>query len=148
MHNTLTRAAPPNSHASPCFQGWETPRPPPGHTAARGQAQLTTAGLREDKAEKPGWFLARKRHFRATAAFHRGETLWRRKPSGLGHREFPGEFACIKLKQNTIQHEMHRAEVFLSHVHTHTQNRAGQHTFDRQDPGNPVLATVCFFTVG
>ena len=66
------------------------------------------------------------------------------------YREFPGEFACIKLEQNTNQHEMQRAEVFLSHVHTHThtQSKAGQHTFDRQDSGNPVLATVCFFTVG
>ena len=36
------------------------------------------------------------------------------------YREFPGEFACIKLEQNTNQHEMQRAKVFLSHVHTHT----------------------------
>lgn len=42
------------------------------------------------------------------------------KSSPQVYRESPDEFACIKSEQNTNQHEMQRAEVFLSHVHTHT----------------------------
>ena len=117
-HNDLIRALPPNLHASPCLQGQEIPEPPLG----TGWPSLPLLdSLWDNKAEESGCFLARKTHFRATTSFHRGEI----KPSGV-QSVSQRVFACIKLEQNTNQHEMQRAEVFLSHVHTHTHTHRVQ----------------------
>lgn len=86
----------------------------PGRRAAHGQALPATTGLQKDTAEKPGCFLAQERHFRAKAA------LLCRNTSPQAYREFPSEFACIKVEQNTNQHDMQRAELLLSLTYTHT----------------------------
>lgn len=60
------------------------------------------------------------------------------KPCGDARPQVSGvqsfTFACIKLEPNTNQHEMQRAEVFLSHTYTHTYT----HTH-RVEQGNTHL---------
>lgn len=77
----------------------------PGRRAAHGQAL---------PAATAATFLAQERHFRAKAA------LLCRNTSPQAYREFPSEFACIKVEQNTNQHDMQRAELLLSLTYTHT----------------------------
>lgn len=143
-HNDLIRAVPPNLHVSPCLQGQETPEPPLGTELPTGRPSLPLLdSLWDKKAEKSRCFLARISEQQQLSTGEKSSPQVYREHL---YRESLNEFACIKLEQNTNQHEMQRAEVFLSHVHTHThaQSTAGQHTFDRQDSGNPVLATRFF----
>lgn len=130
---------PTNLHASPCLQGQETPQPLWAHSCQQAGPAChcwTLSGITRLRSRDV--FLHRR------CISEQRQLSTGKKSSPHVYRESPNEFACIKLEQNTNQHEMQQAEVFLSHVHTHTQSTAGQHTFDRQDSGNPVLATRFF----